>query len=37
VLGSPVFAKLGHLDLSSNLSREDRDRIRAVFGDRLRG
>ena len=37
VLGSPVFAKLEHLDLTMNLSREDRDRIRAVFGDRLRG
>jgi hypothetical protein len=37
VLGSPVFAKLEHLDLSQNMSREDRDRIRAVFGERLRG
>jgi hypothetical protein len=37
VLASPVFAKLEHLDLTQNLSREDRDRIRAVFGDRLRG
>lgn len=36
VLGSPVFARLEHLDLSSNLTAEERDRIRAVFGDRLR-
>ena len=37
VLASPVFARLEQLDLSQNLSREDKDRIRAVFGDRLRG
>jgi uncharacterized protein (TIGR02996 family) len=37
VLGSPVFARLSHLDLSGNLSTDDRERIRAVFGDRLAG
>ena len=37
VLGSPVLAGLEHLDLSSNLSAEERDRIRAVLGDRLVG
>lgn len=35
VLGSPLFAQLEHLDLSQGLSLEDRERIRAVFGDRL--
>ncbi len=35
VLGSAVCARLEHLDLSSNLSGADVDRIRATFGDRL--
>ncbi len=36
VIDAPNFAKLQHLDLSSNLSREDHARVRAVFGDRLK-
>jgi len=36
VLGSPLFAQLEHLDLSQGLSLADRDRLRAVFGDRLK-
>lgn len=35
ILNSPVLAKLAALDLSSNMSREDYDRIKARFGDRL--
>ncbi|MCX5746256.1 MAG: TIGR02996 domain-containing protein [Proteobacteria bacterium] len=35
VLASPVFARLDVLDLSQGLLAADRDRIRAVFGDRL--
>ncbi len=36
VLASPLFARLDQLDLSQNLGREPIDRIRAVFGDRLK-
>jgi uncharacterized protein (TIGR02996 family) len=36
VLGSPLFAQLEHLDLSQGLSVADRERIRAVLGDRLK-
>lgn len=37
VLGSPLFRRLELLDLSQNIGRERLDRIRAVFGDRLKG
>lgn len=36
VLGSPLLAQLEHLDLSQGLSGADRDRLRAVLGDRLK-
>lgn len=36
ILGSPVFSKLQHLDVSANMSREDYARLKAVFGDRLK-
>jgi uncharacterized protein (TIGR02996 family) len=36
ILGSPLFAQLEHLDLSHGLSLEDRARLSAVFGDRLK-
>ncbi len=37
VLGSPLFARLELLDLSQNIGHEGLDRIRAVFGERLKG
>jgi len=36
VLGSPLLTQLEHLDLSLGLSLADRERIRAVMGDRLK-
>jgi hypothetical protein len=36
ILGSPLFLQLEHLDLSLGLSAEDRERIRAVLGERLK-
>jgi uncharacterized protein (TIGR02996 family) len=36
ILESPMFAKLQHLDVTSSTSRADYDRLKAVFGDRLR-
>lgn len=35
ILASPVLAKLKMLDVSNNMSREDLERLRAVFGARL--
>lgn len=36
ILGSPLLAKLEHLDVTANMSRDDYDRLKAVFGNRLR-
>ena len=35
VLGSPVLARLDHLNLANNLGAAERDRLRAALSDRL--